>query len=503
MLSSEKEPFIFVSYAHLDSDIAMPIINGLKENSFSIWYDNGIEPGSEWPEYIAQKILDCSVMLVLLSNNSLKSFNCKREINFALDENKELLVVHLEKANMTPGMKMQLNSNQAIYKYKFRDTQSFLASLYEADLLEKCKKIPPEPDESDSVTVIEDKVQSNEKDEQKTDKKDETEASKTNVFDEEAVKISDPTEKTLPSSDAPALTRFYTIKPSSSKEIILSTGLILSAINYCHRRNNSLAVKFETNVSQKQITNAKLRFAHDIGKDDVIAFCDTTLLRSGKSGILVTKNAIYSSYLKEIRPRITFSEIKSLKLTGGNNNHIKIIMKNGEISDIYFSIYAPMVFNLLDYIISSRDNIFPDNTIDKTQYARKIHGYSKEKVILAIEYSNNNVINSFPKFEMIFSEKQIANAKINFAKPVRSDDVIAFLDETLSDSGKRGIIVTKNAIYSSYLDGVRLAFSEIKSIELTNESHVKIIMASGRTKGINFGAYAKQVYDLLDYIINK
>ena len=499
MLSSGKEPFIFVSYAHLDSDIAMPIINGLKENGFSIWYDNGIEPGSEWPEYIAQKILECSVMLVLLSNNSLASFNCKREVNFAISESKELLVVHLEKANMTPGMKMQLNSNQAIYKYKFRDTQSFLASLYEADLLEKCKKIPPEPDKSDSVTVIEDKAQTDKKDEQKTDKKDETEKSKTNASDEEAVTTSDPTKKAQPSSDIPDLT--HNIKePSSSKKIILSTGLILSAINYCHRKNSSLAVKFETNVSKKQISNAKLRFAYDIDKADVIAFCDTTLLCSGKSGILVTKNAIYSSYLKGIRPRITFSEIKSLKLTDYN---IKIIMKSGETSDVYFSVYAPMVFNLLDYIISSRDKTFPDNTIDKTQYARKIHGYSKEKVILAIEHSNNNVINSFPKFEMIFSEKQIANAKINFAKPVRSDDVIAFLDETLSDSGKRGIIVTKNAIYSSYLDGVRLAFSEIKSIELTNESHVKIIMASGRTKGINFGAYAKQVYDLLDYIINK
>ena len=135
-----NEPFIFISYAHLDNDIVLPLIDGLENNSFRLWYDNGIAPGSEWPEYIAEKILSCSVMLVLLSDNSLNSLNCKREINFALDEKKDLLVVHLEKADMTPGMKLQLNSLQAVHKYKYPDNESFLKALYGANILQCCKQ---------------------------------------------------------------------------------------------------------------------------------------------------------------------------------------------------------------------------------------------------------------------------------------------------------------------------------------------------------------------------
>ena len=44
------EPYIFVSYAHEDSDAVYPEIEWLRDQGFNIWYDEGISPGASWRE---------------------------------------------------------------------------------------------------------------------------------------------------------------------------------------------------------------------------------------------------------------------------------------------------------------------------------------------------------------------------------------------------------------------------------------------------------------------
>ena len=44
---------------------------------FRIWYDDGIAPGSEWPEYIAHHLNDAAVCMALVSPDSIASANCK------------------------------------------------------------------------------------------------------------------------------------------------------------------------------------------------------------------------------------------------------------------------------------------------------------------------------------------------------------------------------------------------------------------------------------------
>ena len=43
-----EQPYIFISYAHVDKTIAMPIFKRLKIDGYVFWYDNGIDPGTEW-----------------------------------------------------------------------------------------------------------------------------------------------------------------------------------------------------------------------------------------------------------------------------------------------------------------------------------------------------------------------------------------------------------------------------------------------------------------------
>ena len=61
------EPYIFISYSHSDSDAALKIIKALSEAGFRVWYDNGIEAGTEWPEYIAERCMLSRMILCVFA----------------------------------------------------------------------------------------------------------------------------------------------------------------------------------------------------------------------------------------------------------------------------------------------------------------------------------------------------------------------------------------------------------------------------------------------------
>ena len=54
-----KEKYIFISYSHRDTYQAFEIITRLKKNGYRVWFDGGIDPGTEWDENIAFHINDC------------------------------------------------------------------------------------------------------------------------------------------------------------------------------------------------------------------------------------------------------------------------------------------------------------------------------------------------------------------------------------------------------------------------------------------------------------
>ena len=43
-------PYIFVSYAHKDGNKASEVIGKLQMEQYRVWYDEGIDPGTEWDE---------------------------------------------------------------------------------------------------------------------------------------------------------------------------------------------------------------------------------------------------------------------------------------------------------------------------------------------------------------------------------------------------------------------------------------------------------------------
>ncbi len=142
-----NEQYIFISYAHKDATVVLSCVEAMKKNRISVWYDNGIEAGSEWPEYIAEKVMNCEKFVLFISKAYLESQNCKRELNFAISRKKEILSIFLEDVDLSPGMEMQLGTYQAIFRNRFANDAEFIGSLVREPFFNSCKLAEQKPAE--------------------------------------------------------------------------------------------------------------------------------------------------------------------------------------------------------------------------------------------------------------------------------------------------------------------------------------------------------------------
>lgn len=115
------EPYIFVSYAHEDTDIVYPEIKWLHDQGFNIWYDEGISPGSRWSEELATSLENSALFVYFCTPHSVSSRHCLNEVNLSLDTDKPTIAVHLQATELTPGLQLQLSSHQAILRYELNE----------------------------------------------------------------------------------------------------------------------------------------------------------------------------------------------------------------------------------------------------------------------------------------------------------------------------------------------------------------------------------------------
>ena len=111
------------------------IIRKISGNRFRVWYDEGIEPGNEWPEEVGRALTGCRLFVVFMSPEAMESRNVRNEINMATSENKAVMVVFLQPTGLSEGMKLQLGTVQFLNKHE----------MAEADFYAKMEQVlPPE-----------------------------------------------------------------------------------------------------------------------------------------------------------------------------------------------------------------------------------------------------------------------------------------------------------------------------------------------------------------------
>ena len=148
-----NQPYIFVSYSHRDTQFVHRVITHLQNAGCRVWFDGGIEAGSEWPEYIASHLRGSACVLTFISDTFVESQNCRRELVFAQELKKPLLNVYIEDVELTDGMRMQLGLSQAIFRSNYGDDESFFAALDRAKVLQDCKVGAPAAEAAPAVQI--------------------------------------------------------------------------------------------------------------------------------------------------------------------------------------------------------------------------------------------------------------------------------------------------------------------------------------------------------------
>ncbi len=109
------DPYVFFSYAHKDSQIVIPVIRELDKRNCRLWYDAGIEVGSNWPQVVASHLKDSELVVFFISRNFIASQNCRREVNYAVAEKKRMFCVFIEDVLLNEDMAMQLSTVEKVY----------------------------------------------------------------------------------------------------------------------------------------------------------------------------------------------------------------------------------------------------------------------------------------------------------------------------------------------------------------------------------------------------
>ncbi len=133
-----REPFIFISYSHRNSDQAAEIISTLNRAGFRVWYDEGLIPGREWDENIARIIMGCSYFIALLTEEYLASSNCKDELNYARDKNKPIVLIYLDEVTLPAGMELRLGRLFAVHRQQYATEETFYSKVFSADGIARC-----------------------------------------------------------------------------------------------------------------------------------------------------------------------------------------------------------------------------------------------------------------------------------------------------------------------------------------------------------------------------
>ena len=134
MIKKWDRPYIFISYAHADQEVVLPIINELIKNKYRVWYDDGIHLSEDWPDIVAENLINASLVIFMMSDNFIKSQNCKRELYLSADENKNMFLVNLEKIDLPFGIKLQTAGINSIF-YEKSSLDKFVEKLFQDNFL--------------------------------------------------------------------------------------------------------------------------------------------------------------------------------------------------------------------------------------------------------------------------------------------------------------------------------------------------------------------------------
>jgi Tfp pilus assembly protein PilF len=111
------DEYAFVCYAHSDSESVYADLKFLNNEGVNLWYDEGISAGKSWRAEIAAAIAGAGKLLFFISEESLRSAHCLREVDYALNHDIEIVPVYLEDCVLPAELELGLNRVHALFRH--------------------------------------------------------------------------------------------------------------------------------------------------------------------------------------------------------------------------------------------------------------------------------------------------------------------------------------------------------------------------------------------------
>lgn len=99
--SPAEDGTYFLSYSRSDQEFALRLAAFVRSHGISLWVDQlDIRPSEHWDRAIERAVTNCRGIVVILSPRSVASDNVADEISFALDGEKSVLPVMIERCSL-------------------------------------------------------------------------------------------------------------------------------------------------------------------------------------------------------------------------------------------------------------------------------------------------------------------------------------------------------------------------------------------------------------------
>ena len=106
---------VFLSYSRRDAEQVRRLFSKLEQAGVDVWLDrDDIRGGDQWRRQIVAAVDDCGAFIIVLSPNSVRSDNVRKELDLAESAHKRILPVEIVPVEIPPEMRYQLVGLQRI-----------------------------------------------------------------------------------------------------------------------------------------------------------------------------------------------------------------------------------------------------------------------------------------------------------------------------------------------------------------------------------------------------
>ena len=123
----------------MNADESEAVIDCLRRTGHSVWYDDGVDPGVSWDDYIAERIENCRCFVAYVTEAYTGSANCIDEISYARDKGKEIVLIHVADAEFPRGLQMRLSGAEHFRISDYTNSSSFYKALFDIEGISACR----------------------------------------------------------------------------------------------------------------------------------------------------------------------------------------------------------------------------------------------------------------------------------------------------------------------------------------------------------------------------